>query len=230
MRRVGFTIIELVIVIGIVMILIGLLLPALSGSRASAEVVSLASDMQQVSLANGMYCDQNNGFYAVADDRPDFAPDDVVEDMQNQGHADARIGRWWPHALVDAGMIDAESFDSWFGEKDIYWSNTMYIDPRLMTPTTIEPWETLQTSSVSRAWATYPSDKLLFGVSFIPSASGPVLWNQFSDDGPLGPVAAVDGSTSLMHAHDLIEPDPAPFLMYGFPIQSTWEGIRGRDK
>ncbi len=226
MTRRAFSIIELVIVIGIIVILIGLLLPALSGTKASATATVLAADMQQLARVNDMYCDDHDGFYAVSDARPDFVPPDMtVEAAREFG-----LGRSWPHALRDAGLIDNATLNRWFVGHPIYWSATMYIDPRHMTSTTIQPWETLATTSVARAWALYPSDKFLFGVSFVPSTDGMVLWNQHGTTGPLGPVVGVDGSVSMIRAAELLAPDPAPILDYGSSIIFTWDGIRGRDR
>jgi prepilin-type processing-associated H-X9-DG protein/prepilin-type N-terminal cleavage/methylation domain-containing protein len=62
----GFTLVELLVVIGIVSVLLLLLLPALARSRAEARAVQCVNNLRQLYLANVMYAQEHDGFYVPA--------------------------------------------------------------------------------------------------------------------------------------------------------------------
>lgn len=65
-RSRGFTLVELLVVIGIIAVLIGVLLPALNKAREASKAVKCAANLNQVGVGFAMYVAENRGTYPAA--------------------------------------------------------------------------------------------------------------------------------------------------------------------
>lgn len=63
----GFTLVELLVVIGIIAALVAILLPVLGRARDSANAVSCANNLRQIGLGLFQYTQENKGFLPMAE-------------------------------------------------------------------------------------------------------------------------------------------------------------------
>jgi prepilin-type processing-associated H-X9-DG protein/prepilin-type N-terminal cleavage/methylation domain-containing protein len=98
-RRNAFTLVELLVVIGIIALLISILLPALNRAREQARQVSCASNERQVFMAVTNYANENRGILPIPSTKGQTTqtPLTVCWLMSAVGVADYTQGTFWPY-------------------------------------------------------------------------------------------------------------------------------------
>lgn len=216
-HRRAFTIVELAVCSGIILVLTALIAPAIGGSMERARLTRAMSQARQNAALVSLYAADHDDVYPIARDNPESA------------------GFYWHEALIPGGYLAEEREadpEGWrrTGNVLIYLSMCMVYDPRFMVPERTLPIAEARSSPVRQAQVLYPSQKGMMVRLYEGPRDYDSAWCCLSSQNR-APVAMADGSALSGLWHEFM--DGRPFMVenqIGVPVFSTWGGYLGRDR
>jgi len=140
-RRKGFTLVELLVVLAVIAVLISILLPALGRARKTALAVQCMSNMRGMVLAQRVYANDYRGAlvaFGIAESGGYLGSPTWVEQLQDYYDTPLAIrspvdtSRHWPVELGGAGVPDADGRFrvTSYGLNEHVTPNTSLFDPQ----------------------------------------------------------------------------------------------------
>lgn len=218
-REKGFSLIELIVCIGIILILLGLFMPTLGRSVATAKQTRTSAAANQIAALLALYCSDHHEYYPFSSS----ATTSFDASLQ------------FPAVLVAAGYISSERDldpEGWtrIGQPDIPISEALYCKPEMLSPGTSLPQSRRVPAGVRVSDVLYPSQKGSHVARRVSDGHVRTYWCCI-DGAPKGSVAYVDGNVALRYWKEMV-PNGQLYIDadgVGAPVYTTWYGYRGRD-
>lgn len=239
--RVGATLVEVLVVIGVIGVLFSIAFPALLNARASGGQVKSLSQARDVALLLGQFAESNRETYLAV--RPNtnysqsFNPNSGGASFTNDADARWMSRHWWPNALNGLGFIDLR--DRWneftspgadvtaetYRFPSFMYSNSFVAAPQLWMDSFNGSTEALR--DVRASEVSFPSHKVIVwdgAVAYLPPGQIP--------EQAVRPMAFVDGHASVHRIRDATEPVLNQLNSAGWrgmKLHNTQAGVLGRD-
>lgn len=212
----AFTMVELVVVIGIVMILIGIMIPALGKTRQQAIRTRDLASIRGAFLSLSQYTADNNEYYPVGGDNQVLAVKLWYLPLVASGHIDS-----WR----DLGIPSRKYEQSLIGLTQTALTAQHVFVPGAEEQGLFQPVVAQKTSSVR-----FPSEKGVLFQHYVESPDAPETAWCCTRDAPPVPIAFGDGSAvTRSYTQFDVQPPPELYRGVGMPVIATWFGLGGRD-
>lgn len=146
-KKNAFTLVELLVVIGIIAILISLLLPALNRVRQSARALKCQSNLRQIGIGYAMYRNDNNNFLPPVNSFASFNAQGTSKVYGLYNAIGKYVGKPEWAGLEEPPLGNTEPEDPHRIKSDAYWGKwkdekfqkTVFYCPQ-STRITVQPW------------------------------------------------------------------------------------------
>lgn len=216
LARRAFSILELCVVLGVILILVSLALPSLSRARDAARQLGDSVSASQYAKLITQY----------AGDHKDLFP--AFVDKAYKDSVWIRSGGWGLE-LERAGLLNQAAFIS-PGEMPYKFTYAAFVDPKVIEPGRVPLFDDIVPTINAMTSVRYPSAKGMLWPVRRPTDPVEVAWCCGVESAP-GSIAFVDGSVAVYRWHDMAGPDGIQIELWaGYPVISTWYGIFGKDR
>jgi len=237
----AFSVIELLVSIGVIGVLIAIIVPSLGRAKGSALQAITLSNLHQTSLTFEQYLETYKETYPWAPEGAWFliSPTGEEESRIQPGYWDLKIywvalmheiapwreyfSTWVDPGLVKAGELPwrRESIEG-AGIPSYLLSDTFFGDPELWLPGTKASDTLLR--AVHASEVLYPASKVML----YDAEQGYLRTSPQADRDPM-PMLFTDGHALVKRVSQAARPASIPFKPGTMPLQDTPGGVRGRD-
>jgi len=213
--RAAFTLVELLVSSGLILLLTGILLPALAPARRAARSVDALAGVRDACAMVHAYASEFDGLFPQGTSQPWLNTTIWTRAMRRAGFVALDTD-------LSVTLADADS------PIPLVLSAAVVMDPAQMRLGQTVPSEQARCWPVRTGRVASPAGKgLLYASWGTPIAGRP--W--CCDRAVQSPVAFIDGSAANYAWTDLV---PGGVLQVqdnvGYPVYSTWNGVEGRDR
>jgi len=230
--RRGFTLVELVFVVGILAVVVGLLLPSLESVVVNARRTRAMAQTRQNMLLIDLYASDHNDGYPLA------STTNIIAAQRD-----------WYQVLIESGTVnsigDLDYYkDGWFGPTSYAISMALVRKPDEMIPGNVAPLGGSSPHTIRRGDVLFASQKgavFQYALPYVSLRGGrgsQITSNPESSAvgwccaafAPPAPIGFCDQSVGI---YTWVELMPSPRVIengVGYPVESTWLGCRGIDR
>ncbi|MDX9911315.1 MAG: prepilin-type N-terminal cleavage/methylation domain-containing protein [Phycisphaerales bacterium] len=236
----AFSLIELLVSIGVIALLLAILLPALLGARSRGREVVTLGNLRQLSLTMEAYLGAYDQTYPWAPAGTWFTitpPDDLEPSSVYPGYWNLDI--YWTALMHDVAPW-RQNFRSWVGPGGVddaerpwlrargagipsyHLSHTFFARPEVWAPAPVDSATFYR--PVSQRDVRFPSNKVMMWDEELTH-----LANQPKADRDLRPMLFADGHASVKRLSKAARPPAISFKPDTRPVVDTPNGVHGRD-
>jgi len=211
--RRGFSVVEAIVCVGVLLLLIGILVPSLAKSRDSARMTRDLAIVRTCTTLLHAYCTESKGLFPA-----------VGSDM----HAPSN---WWRAVVSDDGASKVDPVGvRETGAVRLVMSACFVVSPDLMEPGQTLHIDLVPIQAMTDASVVFPNQKGAFYMQPRLESGREVYWNMVpAEYARPGPISFFDGAGTIARWPDF-DVRPAYFEYWvGMPVYATWHGVRGRD-